>query len=142
MKRVLLLLFASAVSVLAQHEINWSTIDAGGGRSTGGVYVITGTIGQPDAALSSGGSYALAGGFWSAFVVQSEDAPLLRIVLNGRSVTLAWPNPSAGFQLQETPSLTPPMWSDVSTVPIVVGNEKQVAIALQPGMRFFRLRKP
>jgi len=36
----------------------------GGGRSSGGPYVLTGTIGQPDAAWSSGGNYELLGGFW------------------------------------------------------------------------------
>ena len=55
-------------SVLAQsggdYEISWSTIDGGGGTSSGGPYVLTGTIGQPDAAYSSGGDYELLGGFW------------------------------------------------------------------------------
>ena len=36
----------------------------GGGTSTGGVYSVSGTIGQPDAGLLTGGSYTLAGGFW------------------------------------------------------------------------------
>jgi len=31
------------------YEITWYTIDGGGGTSTGGPYVLTGTIGQPDA---------------------------------------------------------------------------------------------
>jgi hypothetical protein len=42
-----------------------STIDGGGGQSSGGPYVLTGTIGQPDAAYSDGGNYELLGGFWS-----------------------------------------------------------------------------
>lgn len=44
-----------------------STIDGGGGSSTGGGFVLTGTIGQPDAGTQSaaGGDYALAGGFWA-----------------------------------------------------------------------------
>ena len=46
------------------YEINWSTIDGGGGQSSGGPYTLTGTIGQPDAAWSSGGDYELLGGFW------------------------------------------------------------------------------
>ncbi len=46
------------------YEIVWSTIDGGGGQSSGGQYVLTGTIGQPDAAYSSGGDYELLGGFW------------------------------------------------------------------------------
>jgi hypothetical protein len=45
------------------YELTWSTIDAGGGQSSGGTYVLTGTIGQPDAAYSAGGKYELLGGF-------------------------------------------------------------------------------
>jgi len=46
------------------YEITWSTIDGGGGQSSGGPYVLTGTIGQPDAGAMSGGNYELLGGFW------------------------------------------------------------------------------
>jgi hypothetical protein len=57
----LLLLTATC---LAQYEISWSTIDGGGGVSSGGQYVLTGTTGQPDAGVMSGGDYELLGGFW------------------------------------------------------------------------------
>jgi hypothetical protein len=56
------LIFASACS--ADYSIDWYTIDDGGGRSSGGPYVLMGTVGQPDAAYSSGGNYELLGGFW------------------------------------------------------------------------------
>jgi len=46
------------------YELTWSTIDGGGGQSSGGQYVLTGTIGQPDADWSSAGDYELLGGFW------------------------------------------------------------------------------
>jgi hypothetical protein len=49
------------------YEINWWTIDGGGGESesAGGEYSIKGTIGQPDASnKTEGGTYALRGGFW------------------------------------------------------------------------------
>ncbi len=46
--------------------IDWLTIDGGGGTSTGGVYSVSGTIGQPDAgAPMSGVNFSLTGGFWS-----------------------------------------------------------------------------
>lgn len=32
-----------------QSAINWHTTDGGGGTSNGGVYSVSGTIGQPDA---------------------------------------------------------------------------------------------
>ncbi|MFA5240302.1 MAG: hypothetical protein WC476_11445 [Phycisphaerae bacterium] len=58
---------AAPVSILAMsggdYEINWSTIDGGGGTSAGGQYIVTGTIGQPEAGYSEGGSYEILGGF-------------------------------------------------------------------------------
>jgi hypothetical protein len=49
------------------YDVTRSTIDGGGAMfSTGGGYRLGGTIGQPDAGALSGGTYALAGGFWSA----------------------------------------------------------------------------
>ena len=44
-----------------------STIATGGGQSNGGDFVVTGTIGQHDAnTASTGGDFALSGGFWVA----------------------------------------------------------------------------
>lgn len=74
MRRVLLLVAlilasAAAVSVaLAQSgplEIAWSTIDGGGTTAAhGGDFVLSGSLGQADAGTSTGGVYALHGGFW------------------------------------------------------------------------------
>jgi len=65
---IVVLLLHMVVPTLGQtdvrYELNWSTIDGGGGQSSGGPYKLTGTIGQPDAAWSSGGDYELLGGFW------------------------------------------------------------------------------
>ena len=65
---VLLAGFLLVLPVQAQsgrdYEIGWSTIDGGGGTSSGGPYVLTGTIGQPDADWASSGGYELLGGFW------------------------------------------------------------------------------
>lgn len=71
---VLLMLLVTAILgagvVAAQtgggYDLTWSTIEGGGGRSTGGGYQLIGTLGQPDAGTTlSGGGYALSGGFWS-----------------------------------------------------------------------------
>ena len=46
------------------YTLNPQSIDNGGGRSTGGVYVLEGTIGQHDASnVQSGASFELTGGF-------------------------------------------------------------------------------
>lgn len=47
------------------YQIDWYTIDSGGGTSSGGPYTLTGTIGQPVAGWSESGKYELLGGFWS-----------------------------------------------------------------------------
>ena len=73
-KIILLLLLASAAN--AGYNISWHTIDGGGGQSSGGKYILTGTIGQPDAAYSESGNYELLGGFWpdaSMCLVDFED---------------------------------------------------------------------
>lgn len=51
--KLVFLIFASAC--FADYSIDWYTIDGGGGQISGGAYTLTGTIGQPDAAYSSGG---------------------------------------------------------------------------------------
>src|SRR5437660_7389128 len=102
----LALLVASApFTVRAQsYSIDWSTIDGGGGTSTGGVYQVSGTLGQPDAGPTmSGGNYSVDGGFWGlTAVVQTPGAPLLSIThTRTNTVTVSWPFPSTGFRLQQ-----------------------------------------
>ncbi|MHC4721595.1 MAG: hypothetical protein ACYS6I_02680 [Planctomycetota bacterium] len=62
---VWLLMTSSALAMSGgDYEISWSTIDGGGGRSSGQDFVLIGTIGQPDAGEMAGGDYELSGGFW------------------------------------------------------------------------------
>jgi hypothetical protein len=56
---------ALAPAARAQYSIPWYTIDGGGGESSGGGFTLSGSIGQPDAATSSGGALALSGGYWA-----------------------------------------------------------------------------
>jgi len=61
----LLIIVLVTISIVgADYSISWYTIDGGGGQSSGGPYVLTGTIGQPDAGYLGGGNYELLGGFW------------------------------------------------------------------------------
>src|SRR6266404_4799765 len=85
------------------YSIDWFTIDGGGGTSTGGVYSVSGTVGQPDAGHMSGGNFAIDGGFWGIIAaIQTPGAPLLRVVLTStNTVIVAWPVASTGFSLQE-----------------------------------------
>ncbi|HOZ38974.1 MAG TPA: hypothetical protein PLH64_09540 [Anaerolineaceae bacterium] len=79
MKRLRIILVTTlflfvTLPVMAQsggpYNLEWNTIDGGGGSlSTGGTYSVSGTAGQPDAGVMSGGEFSLAGGFWGGGVV-------------------------------------------------------------------------
>jgi hypothetical protein len=89
----------------------WFTIDGGGTTaSTGGVYALGGTTGQPDAGLLTGGVYQLQGGFWLGGAVasgifeppdsQENDAIVFRVLagapnpfLNETGIYLDLPQP-------------------------------------------------
>ena len=64
---ILITAISFAQSSGGDFEITKSTIDNGGGTSSGGNFSLTGTIGQHDAnrQISTGGGFALAGGFWA-----------------------------------------------------------------------------
>ncbi len=66
---LLVALLLLATLALAQADsgygLRWSTVDAGGGTASGGPYVLSGTMGQPDAGTMGGGVYTLTGGFWN-----------------------------------------------------------------------------
>jgi hypothetical protein len=146
-KKLFLMLLASVLAVAAQaqnYAIDWYTIDGGGGTSSGGIYSVSGTIGQPDAGRMSGGTFTLDGGFWSLIAaVQTPGAPLLRVVLSStNTVVVAWPSPSTGFNLQENLELGTTNWANVTTVPTIVDSEKQVIVMPPVGNRFFRLKSP
>src|SRR5436189_1812116 len=98
---LLLLTFVPTSASAQNYSIDWFSIDGGGGSSTGGVYSVTGTIGQPDAGHMSGGNFALDGGFWAIIAtVQTPGAPALRVVFTAtNTVVVAWPSPSTGFSL-------------------------------------------
>ena len=52
------------------YSLDWHKIAGGGGTSTGGVYAVSGTIGQHDAGgPMAGGNYSLTGGFWAFYAV-------------------------------------------------------------------------
>jgi len=63
------------VSGLASNEIQslYEIDGSGGGTSAGGQYIISGTIGQHDAAYSASGNYELLGGFWPGEPVCTVD---------------------------------------------------------------------
>ena len=84
----LLLTFSASAQ---NYSIDWYKVAGGGGTSTGGVYAVSGTIGQPEASGAlTGGNYSLSGGFWSLYAVQTPGAPLLSIRYAGNQAVVSW----------------------------------------------------
>jgi hypothetical protein len=126
------------------YSIDWHTIDGGGGTSTGGVYSVSGTIGQPDAGTMSGGSYSLAGGFWGIILAfQMPGGPLLTIHLTQtNTVVVSWPSPSTGFLLQQNSDLNTSIWNTPTENIADNGTNKFIIVDPPTGNRFYRLFKP
>ena len=138
-----ILAVAAACAAWAQsYDISWMTMDGGGGTSTGGLFSVSGTIGQPDAGKMSGGNFTVDGGFWGIIAaVQTPGAPLLRVQLTTtNTVVVAWPAPSSGFSLQQNTNVATTNWVSVTNAVSVVGSENQVIISPPVGNRFYRLK--
>jgi len=133
------------VSARAQnYSIDWHTIDGGGGTSTGGVYSVSGTIGQPDARPTlSGGNFSVNGGFWNLVsVVQTPGAPLLSLSLTAtNTAVISWPFPSTGFALEENPWLGTTNWMTVTNAVQNDSSFKWVVVPANAGSEFYRLKK-
>jgi hypothetical protein len=139
------LLFVAHVARAQSYSIDWFTVDGGGGTSTGGVYSVSGTIGQPDAGKMSGGNYTLDGGFWGVIAaVQTPGAPTLYIArTTTNTVAVFWASPSTGYTLQQnTNSVSSVNWSNVLTAPLDDGSTKTVVVNPPTGNRYYRLFKP
>jgi hypothetical protein len=138
-------LAVTALAFAADYSIDWYTVDGGGGTSTGGVYSLSGTIGQPDAGAMSGGNYTLVGGFWGVVAaIQTPGAPWLTIGRTNASVVVSWPTPAEGFVLQQTPVLSagPSPWVQVPFPYTTNPSDIRVTFPAPVGNKYFRLYKP
>jgi hypothetical protein len=134
---------AWSASAPTQYQIDWSTIAGGGGASTGGVYSISGTIGQPDAgAAMNGGDYSLTGGFWALYAVQTPGAPYLWVMLTPtNTVVVWWALSEASWQLQATTNVANAgsAWTPCS---FATNGPNCIYIESAPwGRKFYRLKQ-
>lgn len=136
------LLLASSLCLSAsaqQYSIDWATVDGGGGTSTGGVYSVSATLGQPDASETvTNAHYSITGGFWALpTAVQTPVAPMLFIVPAAPGfATISWTPPTPGFVLQENWSLAPVSWTNA-----VSGATNPITVPTSALRKFYRLVK-
>ena len=124
------------------YSINWYKIAGGGGTSTGGVYAVSGTIGQHDAGGPlTGGPYSLTGGFWAIYAVQTTGLPLLTITRAGNSVIVSWPD-TGSYTLQQNSNLAATAgWTTSGYTITTVNGMNSVTVTSLTGNLFFRLEQ-
>src|ERR1017187_8893497 len=127
-----------------QYTVDWYKVSGGGGTSTGGVYSVSGTIGQSDASgAMTSGNYSLVGGFWALYAVQTVGAPVLSIQLTITNTALIyWPSPSAGFNLIVNTNLATTNWVTPSQSVTDNGTIRYIIVNPPAGNRFYRLKSP
>ena len=134
-----------ADSVQAQsYSIDWFTIDGGGGTSTGGVYSVTGTLGQPDAGTMSGGNYTINGGFWGIIgAVQTPGAPILTITRSNNFAIVSWPETGTAFRLENNNNLsTTNGWATAPQTRSTNSGIISITAPASTGNNFYRLKNP
>ena len=129
-----------------QYAVPWFKIAGGGGmQSTGGVYALSGTIGQIDAGrVAATNAYRIDGGFW-AIAIQQLGYPPLNITRADTNYFVSWQTIEPGLILQQATNLaTPSVWSDATNVVSTNGLTNLVQQALASGVsnRYYRLRRP
>jgi hypothetical protein len=131
-------------SAHAQYSIDWFTLDGGGGTSTGGVYSVSGTIGQHDAGgPMTGGNFSLTGGFWALYAVQTPGAPVLSINFTTTNTAMVyWTSPATGYNLQVNTNLATTNWATPAEGVTDNGTIKFIIVNPPTGNRYYRLKNP
>ena len=143
----LFLLFAwlfPALGFAQSYSIDWFKIAGGGGTSTGGVYSVSGTIGQHDAGgPMTGGNFSLTGGFWALIsVVQTAGLPNLAITFVApNSVKVSWPD-TGTYTLQQNFNLAGGSWTTSGYTITTSNGTNSITITPPTGNLFFRLKQP
>lgn len=139
--RFILIIFTVVVPVTGlcqSYSVDWHEIAGGGGVSTGSVYSVSGTIGQSDAgSVMTGGNYAVTGGFWALYAIQTPGAPLLSITRIGNQAVVSWNQSVTGWVLQTNVNLATPTWGNY-VGPVV---DNGITNAPPRGNLFFRLKE-
>jgi len=146
MKKLLIYLglLVPIIGFAQSYSIDWYKVAGGGGTSTGGVYSVSGTIGQHDAGgPMTGGSYSLTGGFWALIsVVQTAGLPNLTITHSGNSVIVSWPD-TGSYTLQQNSNLAATAnWTTNSYSIGTANGTNSITITPPTGNLFFRLTQP
>src|SRR5687768_10562046 len=109
--------------------------------SSGGIYSIEGRFAKADAPVMSGGHFSVENGaFSSVLIVETPEAPTMKIQYEGASVVVTWSGVIDAFQLEQT-AVIGTAWSALAATQQSAGSEIKVTIPVGSQNQFLRLRK-
>ncbi|MDR3459345.1 MAG: hypothetical protein P4N60_18090 [Verrucomicrobiae bacterium] len=122
-------------------SVDWFATAGGGGTSTGSVFSVSGTIGQPAATGGpmTGGSYSFTGGFWALYVVPVTGAPWLAIAQTNNAVMVYWSSASTNWVLEQNASLSSTHWMNVPQYVMKNGTSQYIIVNPSGSNQFYRL---
>lgn len=140
---VLAALLLPVTAPAQSYSVNWYKVSGGGGTSTNGTYSISGTIGQHDASGSmTGPGYAVTGGFWAIYAVQTAGLPPLNIRWAGpNSAIVYWLN-TGSYSLKTNGNLNKTNWVNYGGTVTTLNGTNSVTFTPPKGNLFFRLSLP
>ena len=98
--------------------------------------------GQSSVPANLTGVIAISAGFDHSLAIVGPP-PALSISLTTTNVLVSWPGATAGYRVEVTGSLSPPVkWNPVTTMANLIGNRYELTLPIANGAQFFRLIKP
>ncbi len=96
---------------------------------------------SPTYTFTSNTNHSLVANFIAAVIITPSQPSLSLAVVSPGVLILAWPTNATGFSLQQTTSLSAPIWAGVTNAVTVVGAQNQVTIETAGEKAFFRLKQ-
>jgi hypothetical protein len=124
-------------------SIDAFSIEALSATSSGEGFILTGSIGEPESDLMTGGEFSLKGGFWAVVTaVQTPGSPRLSVELTeAGNVRIAWPEEYENYKLQQSFTLQIGSWTQVTNAPSAINGRLEVQLVPSGGQHFFRLQQ-
>jgi hypothetical protein len=118
-------------------------IAGGSGTSAGGVFSVSGSIGQPAAGTAmTNGQFSVSGGFWELpTIVQTPGAPFLSLTSVGTNAVLVWSSSFPNWALEESANSLLNAWSAVSLPRSTNSGQISVIVPMNAAHSGFRLKK-
>ena len=113
---------------------------AGGGESSGGEFVVRGSIEPIAGSRAQGGAFSVDTGFWNIEVTTEAGPVTLSIVRSGSNLIVSWAA-RANFEVQICEDLNNPLnWSKLDVMPASVDGQDSITLPLDASRRFLRVK--